>query len=307
MTGQALDLLVDNIQYLNAPLPQFNVFYREAGDPSGPTILLLHGFPTSSHMFRSLVPALALYMHVIAPDLPGFGLTTESQSASAATDGTGFKYTFDNLAVVVEELIIYLGITNFFLYAMDYGAPTGFRLMAARPERILGLIVQNGNAYEEGLTDAWVNIRRYWKERTPEVEALIRPMFTLDFTRKQYVFGAKDETKISPDNWINDYYFLQQVGKDRIQLNLFYDYQNNLKLYPEWQKAFRKYQFPTLIVWGKNDFLFGPLGATAFKRDLPHAKLHFLDGGHFVLEEYLAPIANYIIKFVEEVTKHERY
>jgi len=298
MTGQALDLLVDNIQYLNASLSQSTVFYREAGDPSGPTMLLLHGFPTSSHMFRLLVPALALYMHVIAPDLPGFGLTTESHS--------GFNYTFDNLAGVVDELIQHLGISHYFLYAMDYGAPVGFRLMAAHPEHILGLVVQNGNAYEVGLTDAWVNIRRYWKERTPEV-ALILPMFTLDFTRKQYVFGAQDETKISPDNWIIDYYFLQQVGKDRIQLDLFYDYQTNLKLYPEWHEVFRKHQYPTLIVWGKNDFLFSPQGATAFKKDLPHAKLHFFDGAHFVLEEYLVPIANYIIKFVEEVTKHEHY
>ena len=147
---------------------------------------------------------------------------------------------------------------------------------------------------------------RYWKERTPEVEELIRPMFTLNFTRKQYVFGAKDETKISPDNWINDYYFLQQVGKDRIQLDLFYDYQSNLKLYPKWHQVFRKHQFPTLIVWGKNDFLFGPCGATAFKRDLPHAKLHFFHGAHFVLEEYLAPIATHIVKFVEDVMKHQQ-
>lgn len=160
MTSQALDLLVDNVRYLNASLEQFKVFYREAGDPSGPTMVLLHGFPTSSHMFRLLIPTLALYMHVIAPDLPGFGLTAETQPASAATNGTGFKYTFDNLAVVVDELIIQLGVTRYFVYAMDYGAPVGFRLMAARPEYILGIVVQNGNAYEEGLTDAWDNIRR---------------------------------------------------------------------------------------------------------------------------------------------------
>lgn len=160
MTGQALDLLVDNIQYLNASLSQSTVFYREAGDPSGPTMLLLHGFPTSSHMFRLLVPALALYMHVIAPDLPGFGLTSESHPASATTDGSAFNYTFDNLAGVVDELLHHLGVSHYFLYAMDYGAPTGFRLMAAHPEHILGLVVQNGNAYEVGLTDAWVNIRR---------------------------------------------------------------------------------------------------------------------------------------------------
>jgi pimeloyl-ACP methyl ester carboxylesterase len=158
MTGQALDLLVDNVQYLNASLSQFTVFYREAGDPSGPTMLLLHGFPTSSHMFRLLVPALALYMHVIAPDLPGFGL---SHPATATTHGSGgFNYTFDNLAGVVDELLQHLGVSHYFLYAMDYGAPVGFRLMAAHPEHILGLVVQNGNAYEVGLTDAWVNIRR---------------------------------------------------------------------------------------------------------------------------------------------------
>jgi len=284
----------NTVHYRKRKLSQLNVFYREAGDPQKPTMLLLHGFPTSSHMFRNLIPLLAKDMHVIAPDLPGFGYT------DTPTDGS-FEYTFDNLAKVIGELVDQLGLQRYYVYVMDYGAPTGFRLIEAHPERVAGLVVQNGNAYSEGLTSAWDNIRRYWADRSKENADAILPMFSFDFTRQQYTFGAKDISKISPDNWHMDYFFLQQPGHTKLQLDLFYDYQTNLKRYDGFHEVFRKYQFPTLIVWGKNDMFFNEAGAKAFLRDLPKAELHFFDGGHFVVEEYLHEVADYMKKFVKPV------
>lgn len=289
---------MDEVQHRHAQLSELKVFYREAGDPRKPTMLLLHGFPTSSHMFRRLIPLLAPEMHVVAPDLPGFGYT-ESPPAST------FEYTFDHLADTVEELLQHLHITRFFVYIMDYGAPTGLRLVEAHPERILGLVVQNGNAYEEGLTAFWEPLRKLWKDRTPETEAPLRAFLSLEGTRSQYVDGVKDVGKVSPDNWVNDMFFLQQPGHDQIQLDLFYDYRHNLLRYPGFQATFRKHQFPTLIVWGKNDGIFGVAGATAFLRDLPHAELVLLDGGHFVLEDHLTEVANHIVRFVTAATATE--
>lgn len=258
-------------------------------------MVLLHGFPTSSHMFRRLIPLLASEMHVVAPDLPGFGFT-ESPPA------TNFTYSFDHLANTVEELIQHLRITRFFVYIMDYGAPTGLRLMESHPERILGLVVQNGNAYEEGLTPFWVPLRKMWKNRTPETEAPLREFLTLEATQWQYVTGMKDVSKISPDNWVNDMFFLQQSGHDQIQLDLFYDYQSNLPRYPGFHTTFRKHQFPALIVWGQNDPIFGVEGAKAYLRDLPHAELVLLDSGHFVLEDHLEEVAAHMVRFVKAVT-----
>jgi pimeloyl-ACP methyl ester carboxylesterase len=280
------------VHYRNLQLSKLNVFYREAGDSKKPTILLLHGFPTSSHMFRNLIPLLAKEMRVIAPDLPGFGYT------ESPIDGS-FEYTFDNLAKVIEEFVEKLSLTKYFVYVMDYGAPTGFRLMEAHPERVAGLVVQNGNAYAEGLTDAWGNIRKYWKDRTKENANALLPLFSFEFTREQYVAGSKDISKISPDNWYLDYSILQKPGHTQIQLDLFYDYQNNLKRYERFHQVFRKYQFPTLIVWGKNDMFFNETGARAFLKDLPKAELHLLDGGHFVVEEYLHEVAGYMTSFVK--------
>jgi pimeloyl-ACP methyl ester carboxylesterase len=282
--------------YKTAQLSKLKVFYREAGNPASPTVLLLHGFPTSSHMFRNLIPALAPYAHLVAPDLPGFG-NTESP-----TDGT-FTYTFDNLALTVEELVEHLGLKSYFVYLMDYGAPTGFRLAIAHPERVLGLIVQNGNAYSEGLTPFWDDLKKYWKDRSPETEKPIRPILSFEATKSQYIVGAQDESKVSPDTWHHDYYFLTQPGHDQIQLDLFYDYRSNIPLYPTFHEYFRKYQWPTLIVWGKNDFIFGVDGAKAFLRDLPKAELHLLNGGHFVLEEYLDEAAKYMKDFIIATAK----
>lgn len=282
--------------YKTAQLSQLKVFYREAGDPASPTVLLLHGFPTSSHMFRNLIPALAPVAHLVAPDLPGYG-NTESP-----TDGS-FDYTFDNLALVVGELAEHLGLKKYFIYLMDFGAPTGFRLAMAHPERVIGLIVQNGNAYEEGLTPIWGDIRKYWVDRTPEKAKPILPMFSMDFTKMQYSEGTQDMTKVSPDTWHHDYYFLTRPGREQIQLDLFYDYRTNIPFYPTLQEAFRKYQWPTVIVWGKNDFIFGVEGAKAFHRDLPKAELHLLNGGHFLLEEYLDESAKYMKDFIVATAK----
>jgi pimeloyl-ACP methyl ester carboxylesterase len=282
------------VYYRNASLSEVNMFYREAGDASNPTILLLHGFPSSSHMFRGLIPLLACFLHVVAPDYPGFGYT----DSPPATD---FAYTFDHLAGTVEELIHHLGIRSYFLYVMDYGAPVGFRIMEANPERVLGLVVQNGIAHEEGLTSFWDPIRKYWKDKNSANEEALLPLFTFDTTKSQYTIGAKDVEKVSPDAWYFDYYFLQLPGHTQIQLDLFYDYRTNLDRYPGFQATFRKYQYPTLIVWGKHDFIFGVPGAKAFLRDLPSAELHLLDGGHFVLEDHLKEVAEYILKFAKKV------
>lgn len=288
--------MASTVYYRNASLSEVNVFYREAGDPSHPTILLLHGFPTSSHMFRNLIPLLACFLHVVAPDFPGFGYTESPPAAD-------FAYTFDHLASTVEELIHdHLKIQRYYLYIMDYGAPVGLRIMEAHPDRVLGLVVQNGIAHKEGLTAFWDPIRAYWKDKTAANEAALLPLFTFDTTKYQYVTGARDVEKVSPDTWHLDYYFLALPGHTRIQLDLFYDYRTNLDRYPGFQATFRKYQYPTLIVWGKHDFIFGVPGAKAFLRDLPHAELHLLDGGHFVLEDHLLEIAGYILKFAKKVT-----
>ena len=254
------------------------IFYREADPVDAPTILLLHGFPTSSHMFRNLMPALADRYHLIAPDYPGFG-----NSEQPAMDK--FDYTFDNLAVVMSKLVNKLGIKKYSLYLMDYGAPIGFRLASQNPEQITSLIVQNGNAYKEGLKDFWIPIRKYWKNRTAENAEPLAGFISPDGVKWQYTHGVRNEDTISPDNWNVDLRHLTRDGNPSIQLALFYDYQNNVPYYPEWQAYFRKYQPPTLIVWGKNDYIFPAEGAYPYKRDLKNVEFNLLDTGHFALEE----------------------
>jgi pimeloyl-ACP methyl ester carboxylesterase len=262
------------------------IFYREAGDASKPAIVLLHGFPTSSHMYRHLIPALADQFRVIAPDYPGFGL-------SDAPSPSLFGYTFDRLADVIEKLLLKeLALERFGLFVQDYGGPVGLRIATRHPERIDWLIVQNSNAYEEGFTGFWNHLRQqYWLTPSSETEAPLRDFLTPDAARWIYTEGARDPEHVSPDNWVVDLAALARPEGDRIQLDLFCDYRTNVARYPEWQAYLRNRKPPTLVVWGKNDPIFTPEGARAFQRDLPAAELHLLDTGHFALEEDLETIA----------------
>ena len=268
-----------------------DIFYREAGQMGAPAIILLHGFPTSSHMFRNLIPALADKYYIIAPDYPGYG-------QSSMPPATEFQYTFDNLAQIVDDLITKLDVKRYSLYVMDYGAPVGYRIAARHPERVQSLIVQNGNAYEEGLLEFWKPIKAYWKDRSEANGAELRKFLTMDTTRWQYTNGVQRLEVISPDNWIVDQALLDRRGNQEVQLALFYDYGSNPPLYPQWQEYFRRYQPPTLIVWGKNDFIFPAEGAHPYRRDLKNIDFHLLDTGHFALEEKGAEIAAHIRSFL---------
>lgn len=270
-----------------------DIFYREAGPKDGPTILLLHGFPTSSHMFRNLIPNLADRCHVIAPDYPGFG-----QSSMPSTDD--FDYTFDHLASIVEQFVEKLKLESYSLYLMDYGAPIGFRLASKYPERVDSLIIQNGNAYDEGLLNFWDPIKAYWNDSSKKNRDALRGLLTLEATRWQYTDGVRDVTAISPDNWTIDQRGLDREGNKEIQLNLFLSYGSNPPLYPEWQAYFRKHQPPTLIVWGKNDPIFPEEGAHPYKRDLTNIDFNILDTGHFALEEDGDVIAEKIRAFLNK-------
>lgn len=268
-----------------------DIFYREAGSRSNPTILLLHGFPTSSHMFRNLMTALGDRFHLVAPDYPGYG-----NSSMPTVDE--FDYTFDHLAEIVEKFIAAIDLKKYSLYVMDYGAPIGYRIAAKYPERVEALIVQNGNAYEEGLREFWEPIKAYWQDRSPENADKLRPFFTLETTKWQYTNGVRNLEAISPDTWNMDQPFLDRPGNDEIQLALFYSYGTNPPLYPQWQEYFRKYQPPTLIVWGENDYIFPAEGAYPYKHDLKDVEFHLLDTGHFALEEEGDAIANHISRFM---------
>ncbi len=268
-----------------------DIFYREAGNPNAPTLLLLHGFPTSSHMFRNLIQVLADEFHLVAPDYPGFG-------ASSMPKVDEFEYSFDNLANIIEKFTIKLDLQSYFLYVMDYGAPVGYRLATKYPHKVLGLIVQNGNAYEEGLRDFWQPLKAYWQDKTPEnAQVLADNFLTLEATKWQYTNGVRNPEAIAPDNWFHDQYLLDRPGNQEIQLELFYSYRTNLPLYPQWQEYFRQFQPPTLIVWGKGDYIFPEEGAHPYKQDLKNIEFHILDTGHFALEEDLETIANYIRNF----------
>ncbi len=267
------------------------IFYREAGEPENPTILLLHGFPTSSHMFRNLIPALADEFHLVAPDYPGYG-------NSAMPDRDEFEYSFDHFAQIVEKLTDKLELRRYSIYLMDYGAPVGYRLAAKHPERVESLIVQNGNAYDEGLREFWDPIKAYWNEPTDEHRDALRGLLTIDATKWQYTHGTRNAEVISPDNWNVDQPLLDRPGNDEIQLDMFYDYRTNVPLYPKWQRYFREYQPPTLIVWGANDPIFPAEGAHPYKRDLDDLEFHLLETGHFALEEDGDRIAELIRSFL---------
>jgi pimeloyl-ACP methyl ester carboxylesterase len=277
--------------YKTVKINNLDIFYREAGPAKAPTLLLLHGFPTSSHMFRNLIPALSDRYHLIAPDYPGFG-------QSSMPGVKEFTYTFDHLADVVDSFTQQLGLAHYSLYVMDYGAPVGYRLAVRHPERVQAPIVQNGNAYEEGLREFWKPLKAYWNDRSEANAAELSKSFTLEATRWQYTNGVRHVEAISPDNWVIDHALLDRPGNREVQLALFYDYGSNPKLYPLWQEYFRHYQPPTLIVWGKNDVIFPAEGAEPYRRDLKNVEFHLLDTGHFALEEEGATIAAYIRSFL---------
>lgn len=262
----------------SANIDGLDIFYREAGPAGAPVVVLLHGFPTSSHMYRDLIPALADRYRVIAPDYPGFG-------QSAAPDRGDFTYSFARFADLVDELLGQLGARRYALYIMDYGAPVGLRLALKHPERVSALIVQNGNAYEEGLQAFWDPVKAYWADGSAERREALRPIVSLESTRFQYVDGVKDVSRVAPDSWVLDQALLDRPGIAEIQLDLLKDYATNVALYPAFQAYFRERRPPTLIVWGANDSIFPADGARAFLRDLPDAELHLLDTGHFALED----------------------
>lgn len=279
------------VRYRSTSIDGIDIAYREAGRADAPAILLLHGFPTSSHMFRNLIPALADRYRVIAPDYPGFG-------QSAAPDRSEFKYTFDNFAKLVDGLTRKLDVSRYALYVMDYGAPVGFRLAAKHPDRITALVVQNGNAYTEGLQKFWEPIHKYWASGSEADREAIRWLTSLKATKWQYTHGVPDTSLVSPDTWTHDQTLLDRPGNQEIQLDLFYDYRTNVPLYPEWQAYFRKHHPATLVIWGKNDQIFVTDGAAPYKRDLPDAEVHLLDAGHFALETNGPEMARLIRDFL---------
>jgi pimeloyl-ACP methyl ester carboxylesterase len=279
------------ISYKHVVVDGHRIFYREAGPRTAPAILLLHGFPTSSHMFRNLIPALADRYRVVAPDLPGFGF-------SDAPDHKQFRYTFENLAKAINSFTQSISLEHFAIYVFDYGAPVGFRLALAHPERITAIISQNGNAYVEGLSQGWNPIQKYWKEPTPENRAALRDFLKPEATKWQYIHGVQDESQVAPESYELDSALLARPGNDEIQLDLFLDYASNVALYPKFQEYFRTKQPSLLAVWGKNDPFFLPPGAEAFKRDNPNAEVHFYDTGHFALETHHQEIAGAIRDFL---------
>ena len=276
-----------------------NIFYREAGDPSAPALVLLHGFPASSHQYRNLIPALADKFHLIAPDYPGFG-------NSDLPDPEQYPYTFDRTAEVVEAFLRQKKVTRFGLFAQDYGGPVGFRILSRHPEWLEWLIIQNTNAYEEGFTAAWDGFRTaLWKRRTPETEKPLMAFLELDAIRMVYLHGHKDPDAISPDNWNMDFHFMERPGARKVQMDFFYDYRTNVDLYPQWQQFLRARQPKTLIFWGQDDIFFTREGGELYLKDLPKAEMHRLESGHFAVEDSLDYIARKIRRFYDEnvVTK----
>jgi pimeloyl-ACP methyl ester carboxylesterase len=279
------------IKYRNATVDGHKIFYREAGSKTAPAILLLHGFPTSSHMFRNLIPDLADHYHVVAPDLPGFGF-------SDAPDRKQFRYTFENLAKTLDNFTQTIDLERFAIYVFDYGAPVGLRLALAHPERITAIISQNGNAYEEGLSEGWNPIQKYWKQPNAENRAALREFLKPEAIKWQYSHGVKDTTVLAPEAYELDSALISRPGNDEIQLDLFLDYASNVALYPKFQEYFRAKRPPLVALWGKNDPFFLPLGAEAFKRDNPNAEVHFFETGHFALETHAEEIARAISDFL---------
>jgi pimeloyl-ACP methyl ester carboxylesterase len=280
-----------DIAYRTAEVDGLGVFYREAGAPDAPTLLLLHGFPSSSHMFRDLIPLLADKFHLVAPDLPSFG-------KSDMPDPDKFDYTFDHLADVIDRFTEVLGLDRFAIYVFDYGAPVGFRIAARHPDRITAIITQNGNAYTDGLSDGWAPVQAYWKDPSPANREAVRTMVQPETTIWQYTHGVPDAAMVSPDGYGLDNYYLARPGADEIQLDLLLNYASNIEQYPAWQQYFRTSQPPLLAVWGSNDPFFTPPGAEAFKRDIPGADIRFVPTGHFALETHVDEIASAIIDFL---------
>jgi pimeloyl-ACP methyl ester carboxylesterase len=278
--------------YRMASVDGIGLFYREAGPTDAPVIVLLHGFPTSSHMFRNLIPELAARYHVIAPDYPAFG-------QSSAPDRRTFRYGFARYAELIDGLLSQLGAHRYALYVQDYGAPVGYRLALRHPERVSALVIQNGNGYEQGLSDFWKPLQLYWADGSAAHRDALRAGLTPAATKAQYVDGVRDPSRIDPDNWVHDQALLDRPGVDEIMLDLFYDYRSNVALYPEFQAFFRTRQPPTLIVWGKNDAIFPAEGARAYLRDLPDAEVHLLDTGHFALEDKGGEIAGLMLDFLD--------
>jgi len=279
------------VHYRTADVDGFQVFYREAGTPGTQKLLLLHGFPSAGHMFRDLIPLLADRFHLIAPDLPGFG-------QSDMPPRSRFQYTFDNLAGIIDRLTEKIGFEKFAVYVFDYGAPTGFRLAMKHPQRITAIISQNGNAYEEGLSEGWNPIRAYWQDASETNRKALRKFLTPQTTYWQYTHGVSDASRVSPDGYSLDNFYLARPGADEVQLDLFGDYKSNVALYPGFQKYFRTDKPPFLAVWGKNDPFFLPSGAEAFKRDIPNAMVRFFETGHFALETHAVEIGEEIRKFL---------
>ena len=280
-----------NINYRIQALEDCRVFYREAGDPNAPTLLLLHGFPSSSHMFRNLIPLMAEHFHVIAPDLPGFGFTS-------ITENGLFDYTFNNLANITQRFIDALGLSEFAMYVFDYGAPVGFRLALNSPRQIKAIITQNGNAYEEGLSPAWDPIQTYWRNPSTENRNNLKGFLSPQTTRWQYEEGVEDLATVAPDGYTFDAALFEREGTEKIQLDLFLDYATNVALYPEFQKYFQKEQPPLLAVWGNKDPFFLAAGAEAFKKDIHDAEINFYNTGHFALETHCEEIASTITSFL---------
>jgi pimeloyl-ACP methyl ester carboxylesterase len=279
------------VAYRRIAVDSIEIFYRAAGGSNAPALLLLHGFPTASHMFRDLIPRLADGFHVIAPDLPGFG-------QSDMPERTRFRYTFDNIAGVIDRFTEVIGLDRFAIYVFDYRAPTGFRLAVRHPGRITAIISQNGNAYVEGLSDGWKPIRAYWQDPSEANRTALRAFLAPETTVWQYTHGVADAASVSPDGYSLDNFYLARPGADEVQLDLFGDYKSNVALYPEFQAYFRKHKPAFLAAWGKNDPFFLPLGAEAFKRDIPDADVRFFDAGHFALETHAGEIAAAIRGFL---------
>ena len=278
--------------YRYAQVDGVRIFYREAGPADGPVVFLPHGFPTSSYQFRNLIPALADRYHVIAPDYPGFGL-------SDAPNHVAFAYTFAHYATLMDDLLQQLGAKRYAIYLFDYGAPVGLRVAIKHPERVSALIVQNGNAYSEGLRDFWNPMKVYWNANTPANRAKLNFLVTLKTTQFQYLHGVSDPSRVDPDTWGHDQPLLDRPGNRDIQLDLFHDYGSNVPLYPSFQAFFRKTRPPTLIIWGKNDFIFPPQGAYPYRRDLPAAEFHLIDSGHFLLEDKSTEAFTFIRNFLD--------
>jgi len=279
------------VQYKTVEIQGVEIFYREAGPKDAPTILLLHGYPTSSHMFRNLIRDLSNEYHLLAPDYPGFGRSEQPPMSE-------FDYSFENLSKVMEEFLEVLQIDRYSLYLMDYGAPIGFRIASKNPEKVQALIIQNGNAYDEGLREFWDPIKKYWNDYSIENGKALEGFHSPQGLKWQYTHGVQDTLKISPDNWQIDLRHLTRPENNKIQLALFYDYRTNVPLYPKWQAYLRDYQPPTLIVWGKNDYIFPAEGAYPYKKDLKNLEFHLINTGHFALEEEGASIAQFIREFM---------